>query len=452
MSAVVSRLLDEATRTDFLPSALLVSFAVKRLPDALAVWANGCYEDGGAVATGVPGIVENTFAVSVAGDDSLSEPRSPDDGIIAYADRYGGYGVGCHGGSGRCGFVGSVQVKGIGRTPLVGRGGDQAHSHGFMTLEEAIREAVFSRFFKIILPHGIVETLGVIDTGDCMPWGERKGLLLRPAFFRASALVRAPFFNPAAEMKDPHIVDVARVTAALKILDEPAESRARYGFRIGSLKAFLVRACEQLAACHFHQAYPGPFSTSNLTINGALLDFGSARIVPGFRRYVSVGGGTAFGVEDVALLALCLQDIRWHVRTYGPESQFDDCPSDLRTYVFSTYAKTIINLFKMREALPELENFLSEQLRPRVLLDIEFTRRPPLDDVEADVVEVISTVRDLLRDNGGALQSPVRLVPSLVGPDRAGLQSAIYAVTESQPAGRLSQRSLRDLSKLIDGC
>ena len=39
--------------------------------------------------------------------------------IAAIADRYGGAGIGHNGGSGRNAVVGDLQIKGVGRTPLV---------------------------------------------------------------------------------------------------------------------------------------------------------------------------------------------------------------------------------------------------------------------------------------------------------------------------------------------
>jgi hypothetical protein len=64
---------------------------------------------------------------------------------ILHADRYGSStGRTPHGGSGRVATIGAFQAKGIGMTPLVGPGGDQGHSNGCCSIEEAIREAIYS--------------------------------------------------------------------------------------------------------------------------------------------------------------------------------------------------------------------------------------------------------------------------------------------------------------------
>lgn len=55
---------------------------------------------------------------------------------MGVADRYGG-GIGSNGGSGRAAIIGPYCVKGIGRTPLIGRDVDVGHASGGAYLEDA---------------------------------------------------------------------------------------------------------------------------------------------------------------------------------------------------------------------------------------------------------------------------------------------------------------------------
>jgi hypothetical protein len=78
-----------------------------------------------------------------------------------YAERYGGIGIGTNGGGARCGYYKSYQIKGVGRTPLVGKDCETWHSYGGLSLFDAIYEAIYSKILNNVLPKGAVNTCGV---------------------------------------------------------------------------------------------------------------------------------------------------------------------------------------------------------------------------------------------------------------------------------------------------
>lgn len=82
-----------------------------------------------------------------------------------YLEMYGGAGLGANAGGVRCANVGDVQIKGIGLSCLAGNGTDKWHRHGAMSLQDAVKEAIFSELFHVAAPLGAVRALGVHDLG-----------------------------------------------------------------------------------------------------------------------------------------------------------------------------------------------------------------------------------------------------------------------------------------------
>lgn len=250
---------------------------------------------------------------------SIPQPHEPPEAYLREtryfgADSYGGTGGPPHGGSGRCGSRGVMQVKGIGMTPLVGVTRDFAHSNGSVTLEEAIRETIYSEIAGYEMPHGAIPVVAILETGTCMPWGEKKALIIRPIFFRASHLQRAPFFRSREPRPLDHLVDASRVIEMAKIASGSPPTRRDHGIRIDAFADFAKHAIEQLAAAIVQRLYFGVPTTANMTLNGEVLDFGTARALPNWFRVISVRGGRAFGFDDLSALINSCKDVEFHLR------------------------------------------------------------------------------------------------------------------------------------------
>jgi uncharacterized protein YdiU (UPF0061 family) len=239
-----------------------------------------------------------------------------------YADRYGGYGIGFHGGSGRCGIAGQFQIKGIGVTPLVSAHSDELHSHGAVTLEESIREAVFAEVASQELPYGAVPVIAIIGTGTRTRWNERRAIIVRPNFFRASYIERAHMYRPRLDSTLEHMKDVIRVREIVNILTTSTGDHKAVGVRIESILQFIRRSAEQLAFVHVARLYYGPFASSNLTINGEILDYGSARSICSWVKVEAVEGAPSFGVDDLIVLEESCEAILFYLEKYNPGSTF----------------------------------------------------------------------------------------------------------------------------------
>jgi hypothetical protein len=215
------------------------------------------------------------------------------------ADRYGGGGIGTNGGSGRAAIIGAYCVKGVGRTPLIGRDVDVGHASGGAYLEECVRESLLSEIMHGELPHGAVRTLAIIATGTVQVWQTDRGpkperccLLVRRAFLRPGHLERAPYYRGSETL--PGLADAHRVRRMIAALE-------RYAGGIDPLQAQLTvgfaRWSQQLAATYLLCLPHGGVSSSNVTLDGRLLDFGATAAVPSLARYWVASGNHPSGEE-----------------------------------------------------------------------------------------------------------------------------------------------------------
>lgn len=219
---------------------------------------------------------------------SESEPSA----TYGWADRYGGSGIGRHGGSGRSAIVNGYSVKGVGPTPLIGIGEGLSHSSGGAYLEEAIREVLVSRLLQRILPHGTVPIFAIIDTGLEQAWDlgdgillERRVLIVRPFSLRPAHFERAYRYCPGNY--GGKLADMCRVQHNFQIFSET------FGvdWLVQQLEACFLNWAEQIAYSMINGLALGT-SPSNLSISGAILDFGAVSTVPAMANYVTSPGNT----------------------------------------------------------------------------------------------------------------------------------------------------------------
>lgn len=230
--------------------------------------------------------------------------------VQAFADRYGGMGIGSNGGSGRAAYVNGYYVKGIGATPLVGKLSDRVHSTGHCELQECIREVILSECVDAEFPWGAVPVLAIIGTGvfderiieagmDAQARQDTLDnanltelcLLVRPAFLRPAHFDRAANFLSDMPKQGHH--DAQRVKA-MGQASKTAWGVA--GFK-DTLRQLHVRWAEQLAYGYVHRFCHGAPSPSNVALDGRLLDFGATSTLPTWARAHTVFGGPATGQE-----------------------------------------------------------------------------------------------------------------------------------------------------------
>ncbi|MFC5437309.1 hypothetical protein ACFPME_12125 [Rhodanobacter umsongensis] len=245
---------------------------------------------------------------------------------VFHADRYGSSeGTTPHGGSGRSGIAGRFSAKGIGPTPLVGAGATPGHAHGCATLEECLREAVYSEVVGAEFPFGAVPVIAVLDTGlmfsdpdaqDSRRRLTRRGLLIRPTVLRPSHAERAPLFRARVSAGDQGQAlqqdDVLRTRTVVRTWlngNLPKDI-------VAAPEVWVVRMAQQIAYAQVHRLTNGGVFSSNMSLAGELMDFGNAHALPDWSHANLLDHAAGFGGEMWALRAV-VRSIAFYLWKYG---------------------------------------------------------------------------------------------------------------------------------------
>lgn len=222
----------------------------------------------------------------------LYEPSSSETIVgSGFFDRYGGDGVGKNGGSGRALNVGSYNVKGVGRSPLVSHATDFAHASGYAFLEEGMREIIMYRALERLLPGQVSPILALIAVDDVVKWPEgsyppheQRVLIVRPKVARLAHFELARTYNPR-EPEERRNDD--RRIAAWRDLIEKEMGFAAFFDEVGDT---FERWGARYATCISNRWSLGGLSPSNIDIDGRFLDFGGATRLPSVANF-SIGYG-----------------------------------------------------------------------------------------------------------------------------------------------------------------
>lgn len=244
-----------------------------------------------------------------------------------WADRYGSRHEVCNGGSARCGFDGTFQVKGIGVTPLVAQNMSKSHSHGKLFLDEAISEAIWGEICHQHLPFGSIRTLAIIKTNvqegfsysDNCP-KKPCALAIREFSIRPAHFERATFFWPFPEYISLRNDDTARVKECINYLPRSLglsnsilSSKKELFY---CLKKLVLRIAKQIAYSRVKGIPHGSLTSSNIGIDGRFLDFGTITAVPDFGNYV-IADGVGAVWDDHLLITQWLKNLFFNIEKYS---------------------------------------------------------------------------------------------------------------------------------------
>lgn len=249
-----------------------------------------------AVRSQVERLLLVRYAVQVTGKSTT------DAGSSYVADRYGQTGGTTFGGSGRCLTFGGFNVKGVGATALVPVDADWFHSHGFVWHEEAVREAIVSELMNAEAPGGAAAIIALLDTGLCLQHGNGttgapRALVVREGFVRLGHLERSVFFGTAGDRSSDQYAD------ALRVAEYAATLFGRKPDPRDELQVMVDNAARHVAFTVAARLWPGGFLSSNVAIDGALVDFGGFRSLPDWRPYIGDPKLPHFGADFAALRA-----------------------------------------------------------------------------------------------------------------------------------------------------
>ena len=284
--------------------------------------------------------------------------QSGSDGVTAdtrtlWADRYGStQGRSPHGGSGRVATVGCFQPKGIGPTPLVGRGDKLGHSHGCLSLEECLREAIYAEVMAAEFPHGVVPTIAILDIGlhfsspepdQLYDQNARRGILIRPSVVRPAHAERAPLFKRSiGDFRNSQAADVQRTRDVIAHWVSGAEYETDMNGAMEALEALVRAMMEQIAFGQVQRLFSGGYFSSNVSILGELLDFGNTHALPNWVHAHVIRLDPGFG-KEMELIRPLIGSLAFYFAKYHGRGDLRDLENRgerVWTVAKETYAQT----------------------------------------------------------------------------------------------------------------
>jgi hypothetical protein len=246
--------------------------------------------------------------------------------VTGYAELYGGAGVGANAGGVRSANIGHCQVKGIGPTILAGRSTDKWHKHGALSLQDAVKEAIFSELFHLALPHGASRPIAIYDLGvrfateigvEKKPSSAPRALFVREPIVRLAHFMRSSFMNVSDEIAER---ELPRMRAMVpKLVDhicaevgEPSLEIAEVG-----LERLYSRVLEQTIAMRLKRLVHGSMIPSNFGVDGRLVDFTTSTAISSLQPVV-VSLGSACSQTQHKQVLDTVADMVFYVTKFDP--------------------------------------------------------------------------------------------------------------------------------------
>ncbi|WP_159670825.1 hypothetical protein [Andreprevotia sp. IGB-42] len=347
-----------------LPEESFLKFEACRLSNASVAWINfdlmtelGIPVSTPAEIAAVKSALLASFAYMIPNERDEPGAFDLDDKREFLAERYGDFGEQCNGGGVRCGLNGNFQSKGIGRSLLAGRQMDFWHTHGGATVEEGIREAIWSEVFNQELPFGAVRVLAVIATGKPTAYDYgllRKegqvdppgGLMIRQANLRPAHYQRAPFYKPLKELGADFVHDAVRTEKAMLMLDKALALPGVESFDavIAALKTTAEKFARQVAYSKLLRLAHGSLTQGNIDFSGKYIDFGTTTALSGYGNPI-VSRGFPSIWHDAQQLVGNLTSLAFYANKYlNPDlaTEFPAISFDIEQHYYGIYQKEIV--------------------------------------------------------------------------------------------------------------
>lgn len=309
---------------NLLPEESFVSFDAYKLSGTEVVWINKkLLQDYGI--NGDENLIKNELVKNfsyVSKDYAKKDRININDKKQFMADQYGSRHEVCNGGSARCGINGNFQVKGIGRNPLISQNVSESHSHGKLFIDEAISEAIWGEICHKHLPYGAIRTLAIIKTNTKHAFtyqddttNKHCALAIREMSVRPAHFERCTFFWPEESYSFLRDNDANRVRKAVPYLSKLLGGME--DLPLGEvLNELINRLASQIAASRVKGIPHGSLTSSNISIDGRFLDFGTITAVPDFGNYVLANGVGAVW-DDHELIESWLENLFDTVNHYS---------------------------------------------------------------------------------------------------------------------------------------
>lgn len=325
-----------------LPKTSYVPFIAHRAPNAQVVWKNESLISSYALDQNddLDKWLRDNYAFTTLKLDSNidSENRKQ-----FYAERYGGQLLAGNGGSGRAGINGKFQCKGIGPTPLVGANTVDSYSSGKASLVEMINEALWGEVCHVLLPHGAVRCLAVIDLGFSDSEGMRCGIAVRENEFRLAHFESSPYFRIKNNFQ--MVQEAKRTHSAIKSFTKCCESIYGSCNNIhDGLEKFVSRFAVQLAYAQFFRLSHGSLTSSNISLSAKYIDFGTMSSVGDYSNVITSLGNSGF-LNEKYLVSESISNLVDNMNWFLPdEEKFLEAKYFIELFN-NTLKKELVSLF-----------------------------------------------------------------------------------------------------------
>ncbi|WP_417880677.1 protein adenylyltransferase SelO family protein [Vibrio sp.] len=282
-----------------LPEESFVAFDAYKLNDTEVVWVNKALIEEYNIELEeacIKGEIIKNFSYVTKGY-TKKERMVTSDKKQFLADQYGSRHEVCNGGSARCGLNGHFQIKGVGRNPLVAANMSESHSHGKLFIDEAISEAIWGEICHKHLPYGAIRTLAIIKTNTKHKFGylddapnKHCALAIREVSVRPAHFERCTFFWPDEKYCFLRDNDANRVRKAVPYFSKLLLDKNENASLGEAINKMIDRLACQVAASRVKGIPHGSLTSSNISIDGRFLDFGTITAVPDFGNYVLANG------------------------------------------------------------------------------------------------------------------------------------------------------------------
>ena len=256
--------------------------------------------------------------------------------VSGYAEIYGGAGVGANAGGVRCANLDQCQIKGIGPTTLAGRSTDKWHRHGACSIQDAVKETIFSELFHHATPYGSARAVAVISIGasfateigaDKLPGSAPRALFVREKIVRLAHFMRSSFIDSNSPLR---VQELTRMRICVPLLvDYLCEDSNEKNFENASkgIEKIFWRIFQQTIAMRIGRLVHGSMIPSNFGLDGRLLDFTTSTAISTLQPVV-VTLGSACSQTQHKQVADSLFDVLFYISKFdsrcGVEKSFLD--------------------------------------------------------------------------------------------------------------------------------
>lgn len=295
--------------------------------------------------------------------------------VVGRVDRYGGTGIGTNGGAGRAAIVNGLYLKGIGTTPLIGKGSHISHSSGVAYLEECARELALACVLSAELPYGALLPVCIVARAEEVSWQTQQGLkhktcaiLARKPFIRPAHFVRANGYEPVSGVNE-FSIDCRRVEANIQLVRDAIGDDCF----ISALEDCFTAAAHQFAYASAWNITLGGVSLSNIDLGAKVVDFGGVGSMPYWGAF-GESAGSPLSNSALSSLATALDDLFSDLRRYSSISTQKLSSAITRTHsaiASSYYSRLHFEILRVMGFTSRQSDLVLKSENSKVLLGLE---------------------------------------------------------------------------------